>query len=109
METNRLLHTIRQAFRHKHIKQADVAIKLEVTDKSISCYLSGKTKMDVNTLLKMADMAGLDIVIRDRDTKEILLADNYNDNLCYEELLTRKQRIDRVMKQLHELLEEEAP
>lgn len=109
MESIMLLHTIRQAFRHKRIKRVDVANKLDVTEKSVSCYLSGKTRVDVDTLLEMADMAGLDIIVRDRDSKEILLADNYNDNLCYEELSTRKQRIERTMKQLYELLEKRDP
>lgn len=105
MDAFRFMSTIKRAFRNQRIKQIEIAEKMGVSDKMISKYLNCNTYPDIKQTLKLLDMAGLDIIIRNRHTNVVVLADNRDDQIPYD-FATREEKIDRVMKQLYELLNE---
>lgn len=106
MDMNTVLKEIKNRLKEKHISNRNLADYFGMTEKGVWGWFSGLNGIPVDKLVKLAEIADAELVIRDKNTHEVISGNLSDRDLKDIEEREQLYKIKQALSVLSDFLKE---
>lgn len=106
MDINTVMKEIKNRLKEKHISNRDLAELFGMSEKGVWAWFSGQVCIPIDKLVKLAEIADAELIIRDKNTHEIISGNLSESDLRDIEEHEQLHRVKQALSVLSNFLKE---